>query len=170
MSGIREAIRKHLPAPKDILGHAAGSLVAKFLWPALPFLVVGALSLVRGLDPEWIAFAVGMTAGMLLNMGLGRALQRRIRFWKYGKLLEELLEATADLRYGETLVLDAFRRRAKLVLARAFGKDSPHLAELEEIRFARPYGLTSDAIGDWDTGKGRCANLLRNILEELKLP
>ena len=85
-------------------------------------------------------------------------------------LLQELVVQAEGLPQRDEVALDAFRRRAEMVLRNLFSSDSRYITDLYQIRFTfvSYTASASDYEHAWAEGKVKTINLLNTIVEEVK--
>jgi len=87
------------------------------------------------------------------------------------ELLEQLRQEVEKLPYGDESRLDAWQRRAEMLIRQIFGEASKYLKDLTDVSFhpwvypsSRDYERSS-----WERGRTAGANLIATMIEELKL-
>lgn len=87
------------------------------------------------------------------------------------ELFEDLISNFETLNYGDEANLDALKRKSEMVIRRLIGAESPYLKDLKAITF-HPMVYPADAsyrIDSWNSGKNRIINLLKTVVDEIKL-
>jgi hypothetical protein len=89
-------------------------------------------------------------------------------------LVQSLLGDLSKLPSGDSIKLDALRKRGRLIIAKVFGNASRYLTDLESIKFhAATYQQAVKpemARGSWDRGREKFKNLCNTMLEDINLP
>lgn len=86
------------------------------------------------------------------------------------ELLQQYLDDVEALSYDDNTHLDRIRKRGLMLIRNIFGKNSPYLSNLGNIRF-RAYSRTgnTDYQKKWNEGKQELINLVNVMIEELTL-
>lgn len=90
------------------------------------------------------------------------------------ELIKSLIEQIKTLNYGVSDELDAFQRRAKMIVGIVFGESHNYVSEMSNMAFT-PRMLTSrsfttdELIRSWQRGIRNSTNLLNTMIEELEL-
>ncbi len=81
------------------------------------------------------------------------------------------LGSVGNLEFGNDAALDAWNRRAEMVIRNVFGEKSKYLKDLENISFHPMVFPTSRQyeIQAWVSGKERASNLIATMADELTL-
>jgi len=83
------------------------------------------------------------------------------------------MQSIRDLRYDDSARLDEIRRRAKLVIRKVFGENSPYLAELGKVRFM-PMIVSTGRDNEplyrsaWQSGQQEMLKFFNVMLEDLQ--
>ena len=88
------------------------------------------------------------------------------------ELLENILEEIEELEFNDRKKLDYIERRLNMVVIKLFGQSSPHhnsLLRIDLIPSSYRIGDTAHLREVWLEGHGELENLVRVLVEELKL-
>jgi len=89
------------------------------------------------------------------------------------KLIQDLIDKTANLPHRNEIELDALKRRAEMIIRKIFGDSSHYLKDLKSINF-KPGVIFAGMDGSiydksWSKGQSKMLNLFKIIKEELIL-
>jgi predicted nucleotide-binding protein len=85
--------------------------------------------------------------------------------------IESLINTLTQVRSGDSASLDAFMRKADMIVRNIFGEKSKYLMDLKSIRFLPMIYPSSETIknGTWHDGSKKAMNVLVTMLEEVSL-
>ena len=89
------------------------------------------------------------------------------------RLIQSLLDDLAKLPHRDDHRVDALKKRARMIITRIFGERSCYLGDLDQVDFFPGVyyeGMPESAYqSSWDSGKARCENLCKTMLEDIHL-
>lgn len=89
------------------------------------------------------------------------------------KLIQNLIDEIENLPLRNEMELDAFKRRAEMIIRKIFGDSSPYLKDLKFISFHPGIyysGMEQSEYNEsWSKGKSKMLNLFKTIEEDLTL-
>ncbi len=83
------------------------------------------------------------------------------------QIIKNLIVDLDELPHRDRIKLDAFLRRADMIIKNVFGDSSKYRKDLNEIGFIPIYGDLFDEC--WTSGKSSMLNLLKTMIEDIEL-
>jgi len=83
------------------------------------------------------------------------------------QIIKNLINDLNELPHRDRIKLDAFLRRADMIIRNVFGDSSKYLKDFNEIGFFPIYGDLFDEC--WTSGKSSMLNLLKTMIEDIEL-
>ena len=85
------------------------------------------------------------------------------------EIVQSLIKMINALKYDDLTGLDAFRKRATMIIINMHGENSRYLKDLDRISFDYDHISEENNKQGWKFSQSKVLNILNTMLEELEL-
>jgi len=85
------------------------------------------------------------------------------------EIVQSLIKMINALQYKDLMGLDAFSKRATMIIINVHGENSRYLKDLDGITFLYDHESEETNKRLWKSGQSKVLNILNTMLEELEL-